>query len=240
MRVAAVRGVDGVKPVADQPAFNRALGDLIGRIPLGLVAHRRHVEAVGNRPLAVTQHRVDFPKIVRMHEGAVVMLQFQAVKKVAVGQLWRSRQQGAPVSVLSKSQLGDAPRQRVGVSDADRAGRREVALARVVRSLLVLEAGRELGDDEVEVGPALSVRMRALIDQHAVDRRAQVGAMIEIEPAQVKLIGLAFAAMLADDQSGRRLEQFAGAIHRPGLQLLLRHGAHAGRIRHADLAGRRP
>jgi hypothetical protein len=57
------------------------------------------------------------------------------------------------------------------------------------------------------------MRVAALVDRHAVHRGAQVGAVIEVEAAQVELIGLALAAMLADDQARHRFQHFAGTIH---------------------------
>ena len=81
----------------------------------------------------------------------------------------------------------------------------------------------------------LWMRVAALVDGHFVDGGAQVGAVIEVETAQVKLVGLAFAAMLADDQSRHRFEQFAGTVVGARFQLLLRDAAGIGRIGHAQL-----
>ena len=69
--------------------------------------------------------------------------------------------------------------------------------------------------------------MRTLIDQHAVNGGAQISAMIEIESAQIKLVGLALAAVLTDDEPGHRFEQFARAIHGARFKLLLGDGADA-------------
>ena len=73
------------------------------------------------------------------------------------------------------------------------AGRKEVALARAVRPLLVAQVGGQFGADEVEVGPALPMAMAALVDEHVVYRSAQFGAVVEIEAAQLELVGLTFA-----------------------------------------------
>jgi hypothetical protein len=83
------------------------------------------------------------------------------------------------------------------------------------------------------------MRMGALVDQHAVHRGPEVGAVVEVEAAQVELVGLAFAAMLADDQAGNGFEHFAGPVHRACLELLLRDDAGVGRLRDAELAGAR-
>ncbi|MNN52301.1 hypothetical protein D3C81_1669900 [compost metagenome] len=77
--------------------------------------------------------------------------------------------------------------------------------------------------------------MAALVDGHLVDRGAQVRAMIEVEAAQVELVGLSLAAMLADDQSRHGFEQFAGPVAGARIELLLRDAARVGRIGHAQL-----
>ena len=61
------------------------------------------------------------------------------------------------------------------------------------------------------------MRMRALVHDHAVDRGAQIGAVIEIESAQIKLVRFALAAVLADDEAGHRFQQLTGAVHRARL-----------------------
>ena len=80
------------------------------------------------------------------------------------------------------------------------------------------------------------MRVGSLIDQHAVDRRSQVRAVVEVEAAQVKLIRLALAAVLADDEPGNRLQNFAGAVDSSRFQLLLRHQTLIGRFGDAELA----
>ena len=58
--------------------------------------------------------------------------------------------------------------------------------------------------------------------------------MIEVETAQIVLVGLALAAVLADDHPRHRLEHFAGAHDRPGLQLSGRDRTLARRRGNAD------
>ena len=83
------------------------------------------------------------------------------------------------------------------------------------------------------------MRVAALVDRHVVDGGAQVGAVIEVETAQEKLVGLALATVLGGDQPGRRFEQLARAVHGAHLQLLLIDAAGIGRIGNAQLAGAR-
>ena len=63
--------------------------------------------------------------------------------------------------------------------------------------------------------------------------------MIEIESAQVVLVGLALAAVLADDDARHRLEHLAGTHHRPGVELTAGDGALAGGLGDPDQVGGR-
>ena len=71
-------------------------------------------------------------------------------------------------------------------------------------------------------------------------RRREVGAVIEVEAAQVVLVGLALAAVLADDDAGHGLEHLAGPRHRARASSW-RDGdcALARGLRHADEVLRR-
>ena len=65
-------------------------------------------------------------------------------------------------------------------------------------------------------------------------RRREVGAVIEVEAAQVVLVRLALAAVLADDDARHGFEHFAGAHDRPRVELPRRDRALARRLRDAD------
>jgi hypothetical protein len=69
------------------------------------------------------------------------------------------------------------------------------------------------------------VRVRGLVDRHAVNEGREVGAVVEVVAAQQILIRLAFAAMQGDDQPRDGFEHLAGTILRHLLQLLV--GDHA-------------
>ena len=69
----------------------------------------------------------------------------------------------------------------------------------------------EFGDQEAHVGIALAVAMGAHVHWHAVDSDGEVGAVVEVEAAQVVLVGFALAGMLGDDQARRRFQVLAGA-----------------------------
>ena len=68
----------------------------------------------------------------------------------------------------------------------------------------------------------MAVGVRRHVDRHAGDRRREVGAVIEVEAAQVVLVGLALAAVLADDDARHGLEHFAGAHDRPRVRAAAR------------------
>ena len=75
MRPAPVGWVDRIKP-AKIARIDGPLRDLVGRVPLRRVAHRRNVEAIGDVALAVTQHAVDLSVAIRMEERTVVLQTF--------------------------------------------------------------------------------------------------------------------------------------------------------------------
>jgi hypothetical protein len=64
------------------------------------------------------------------------------------------------------------------------------------------------------------VRVRRHVDRHAVDPGREVGAVVEVEAAQVVLVGLAVAAVLRDDDAGNEFEHLGGPQRRPALDQL--------------------
>ena len=63
--------------------------------------------------------------------------------------------------------------------------------------------------------------VRRHVERHAVERDCEVCAVIELEPAQLVLIGLALAAVLRDDEAGNGgLERLARPAERDGVDLL--------------------
>ena len=133
---------------------------------------------------------------------------------------------------MSRSDTGDALWQTVGIDHAGAAGGSEIAVSGGVGAFAIFEPVGKLRNQEVKISPALAMCMAALVDEHAVDRGAQVGTVIEIEATQIKLIRFALAAVLAHDQSGRGFQQLAGTIDGSRLQLFLRD--HAGICRISD------
>ena len=72
------------------------------------------------------------------------------------------------------------------------------------------------------------------VDRHAGNRCREVRPVIEVEPAEVVLIRLAFAAVLADDDAGHGFEDFARAHHRPRVELSAGNCALARGLRDAE------
>src|SRR5690348_9478306 len=54
--------------------------------------------------------------------------------------------------------------------------------------------------------------------------------MIEVEATREILVRLSFAAMLGDDQSGDRFQQFSRPVDRALIELFLQHGTFVGRV----------
>ena len=134
----------------------------------------------------------------------------------------------------------DRAGEAVGVVDVPGARRREVAVLGEVRALGELHAADQLGNQEVEVGVAVAVAVRRHVHRHAGHRGGEVGAVIEVEPAQVVLVGLAFAAVLADDHARDGLEHLGRAHHRTGVELAGGDRALAGRLGDPDQVLGRP
>ena len=65
----------------------------------------------------------------------------------------------------------------------------------------------------------MAVAVRRHVHRHARDRGCEVGPVIEVEAAQVVLVGLALAAVLADDDTRDGFEDFAGAHDRARVEL---------------------
>ena len=148
-----------------------------------------------------------------MHKWAIVFEAFNCVQQAPAPEVRRIRNQRTPISVLPNRNVSDTFVQSISVLKTHRTRRRKIALAREIGPLAVLDATCQFRNHKIHVSPALAVRVGSLVDDHAVDRGAQIGAVIEIESAQIKLVCFAFAAVLTHDEPRYGLQQFAGAIH---------------------------
>ena len=108
------------------------------------------------------------------------------------------------------------------------AGRPEVALVGEIGSLADQNTADCLRHQPVEVCVTLTMGMRAHVDRHVIDVDGHVGAVVEIVATQEVLVGFALAAVLRDDQSGGRLEDFARARRGACIHLGSRNGDLAG------------
>ena len=73
----------------------------------------------------------------------------------------------------------------------------------------ILHAAHELRDEEVEVGIALAMAVRRHVHRHAGDGEGEVGAVVDVEAADVVLVRLPLAAVLADDDARHALGEVA-------------------------------
>ena len=80
------------------------------------------------------------------------------------------------------------------------------------------------------------MRVRPHIDRHAVHAGREIGAVVEVEAAQVILVGLARAAVLRDDHAGNGLDDFARPEQRAQRELLVADHALVGGSGDADEA----
>ncbi len=151
------------------------------------------------------------------------MVGLARVEQVAAPEPGRRGEEHAAEAVLAAFDLADAVVEDVQVVDVDGPGRGEVAFLRVVGALLVLHAGDQLGDEEVVVGVALAVGVGRQVDGRAHHPGREVRAVVDVEAADVVLVGLAFPAVLADQHPRHALEDLARAKDRPLLDLLRAH-----------------
>jgi hypothetical protein len=147
----------------------------------------------------------------------------------AAADLGRGSEQAAQVIVVATLDRHERRIERRAIPQIHRTRGREITRVRVVRALAVLDRLDQLGNYEVDVGVTLAVRMRGHVHGHAVDAGGEIGAVIEIEPAQEVLVRLAAAAVLSDDQPGHDFEQLARAQH--GAQVELFRGRDTDRCR---------
>src|SRR5690348_15598909 len=99
--------------------------------------------------------------------------------------------------------------------------RGKISLIRVVRPFSVLNIIDQLGDKSVEIHVALPVGMTGQIDRHTIYKGRKIRAVIEIEPTQEILIGLAITAMLGSDHAGNKFNELTDARKWTILDLLL-------------------
>ena len=205
LAVATIGRIDETETI-DVAALDGALGDLIGRIPIGFVAHESHRPAGLALFLAVAQHAVGLAVMVAALPWAVVVLALHRIEQSAFTERARGGIETAIEIEIAAFKRGEAGRQLVHVLNIGRAGTGEVTVLGVVHALLIVDGAHQLRDEKAGVRPTLTVRMGGEIDGHTVYLREKVGAVIEIEATQVILVGLPFTTMLTDDETGHRFQ----------------------------------
>ena len=178
---------------------------------------------------SVAQHAIELAVVVAVRERTVVVQGSIAYSRLPCRR--RANRQQTCGSRAGEPTLARAVIERVGVrlrSGRPRRSRRRRRCTVPCGS----RAGRPFGDQEIEVSPALAVRVAALVDQRRSTLVA-VGAVIRLKP-RGELVAL--AAVLAGVSGRAPLQQFGRTVDRARGQLLARDHAFVSRVGYAQLA----
>ena len=140
-----------------------------------------------------------------------------------VGSSPRSARDEAHEAILSERETREILPQSIELPKLRRTRGGEITHLREERTFVVVDLTHHFGNQEIEVGIALPVRVGAQVHGHAVDVDGKIRPMIEIEAAQEILVRRAAAGMLRDHDARNYLEQFAPTQKRARIQL---RGAH--------------
>lgn len=200
--LAPLGGVVGVVE-ADATGQVLVLANHPGGAVSDAVRHREHPP--GERPGA--------PLVLGVGGGALVA----AVLPVAVAGSELDAAEGAgalalrapegdrAVGVVRAAAVLDVrPSRREAEGVLRRARHGEVALPGVEGALQHVERLDQLGDEEVRVGVALAVRVRGLVDGHAVDGELQVLPAAGVEASEEDLVGVALAQPVGQEHPHSR------------------------------------
>jgi hypothetical protein len=167
--------------------------------------------AAGHGP-GGAQHEIGLAHVLfDIGPGTVVGLTLGAQHQVGRAEACASQRHATQVTMLTEGKLGAGHAHFIDQGEACRTSGSEVADIREIRALPIVQLLDHFGDQEIEVGVALAMSVADQVDRHPVDEGGEVGAVIEIEAAQEKLVGLARAGMLRRHQPGHVLEQVAAA-----------------------------
>ena len=150
-----------------------------GRIPQAAVEHSRQRNAIAVIAFTIAKHRVQFAQVIGMGPRSIVVLKLQATQHAARTGGNRARREQALESQGARRQI-DLIIDGVQIVEMDGTDRGEITLTGVVGTLGVLDIGHQLRNHEVEVRIPLAVRMRRVIDRHAVDGNREIGAVIQV------------------------------------------------------------
>ncbi len=112
-------------------------------------------------------------------------------------------------------------------------GGRKIPGIGVIRPFAVVDVVDQFRDNAVQVQVALPVSMAGHVHRYAVHHHRKVGAVIQIKAAQIKLVGLARAAVLGRQRTGYDFNQLTGSRQGSISKLRLPDYALRCRCRHA-------
>ena len=104
------------------------------------------------------------------------------------------------------------------------AGSGEISFIRIVGTLAEVDLVYQFGNEKMQIGVTLTMRMGNHIDGHAVDADIDIGAVVDVETTHKDLLGLAAAGMLGDEQARREAEKVLGGLYRPEVDVDLADG----------------
>ena len=162
---------------------------------------------------------IQFAVTIRLLPRAVVVLEFDRPQPGGAADCVRRRRDRTGKALAAASDADDGLGQGVRVVDAGAACGREIAAIGPVRALGELHAAHELGNQKAQIGVAVTMSMRRHVHRHPCHDGGEIGAVIQVEPAQVVLVRFALPAVLADDDARHCLQYFSGSERSAG------HGA---------------
>ncbi len=120
-------------------------------------------------------------RLVGANVRAVIVFDLRAVEQVGAGSDADRIRREEPIVAEIANRERARRLNRVPVEERVAARHGEVALVGEVRALLELDVAHELGQQIVDVGVSLTVRVRAKVDRYAVDLSLEIGTVVELE-----------------------------------------------------------
>ncbi len=211
-----------------------ALRDLLGRMPLAVIAGERHLQRAERRVARVLAPHGFVLEVLGQLPRAVVGFPLAGDREIAARQTGGAAERRALPAVLAAFEREERFVEPFDGRHVRRARQREVADVRAIGALAVVHALDHFGDQPVQVEVTLAVAVRAQVHRHVVDVGREVGAVVEVEAAQEVLVRLAAARVLGGDQAGDDFEQLGHAEQGAHGQVGAADGALARRGRLAD------
>ncbi len=131
--------------------------------------------------MRIAQQAVEPMRLVGANVRAVIVFDLRAVEQVGAGSDADRIRREEPIVAEIANRERARRLNRVPVEERVAARHGEVALVGEVRALLELDVAHELGQQIVDVGVSLTVRVRAKVDRYAVDLSLEIGTVVELE-----------------------------------------------------------